>query len=208
MPAETRRSYAVAITGASGAIYAVRTVAALLSRGVHIELVVSDYGRRLLRDELGEEAAVERLMQFLESKYGAGVAGGSMTVHSNRDLGAPIASGSHACAGMVIMPCSMKTLAGVALGLSRNLVERAADVMLKERRPLVIVPRETPMSLPELKNLVRCAEAGAMVLPAMPAFYQLPKTLDDLADFIAGKILSALGLDHELYPPWTGRVGH
>ena len=91
---------------------------------------------------------------------------------------------------MAIVPCSMKTLAGVAHGLSRNLVERAADVMLKERRPLVIVPRETPMSLPQLKNMVLCAEAGAMILPAMPAFYQLPKTLDDLADFMAGKILS------------------
>ena len=94
---------------------------------------------------------------------------------------------------MAIVPCSMKTLAGVAHGLSRNLVERAADVMLKEKRRLVIVPREAPMSLPQLKNMVLCAEAGAMILPAMPAFYQMPKTLDDLADFMAGKILSALG---------------
>ena len=91
---------------------------------------------------------------------------------------------------MAIVPCSMKTLAGVAHGLSRNLIERAADVMLKEKRRLVIVPRETPMSLPQLRNMVLCAEAGAMILPAMPAFYQLPKTLDDLADFMAGKILS------------------
>jgi polyprenyl P-hydroxybenzoate/phenylacrylic acid decarboxylase-like protein len=108
---------------------------------------------------------------------------------------------------MAIVPCSMKTLAGVAHGLSRNLVERAADVMLKERRRLVIVPRETPMSLPQLRNLVLCAEAGALMLPAMPAFYQGPQSLDDLADFMAGKILSALGFAHELYPPWTGRVG-
>ena len=108
---------------------------------------------------------------------------------------------------MVIVPCSMKTLAGVAHGLSRNLVERAADVMLKEQRRLVIVPRETPMSLPQLRNMVLCAEAGAMILPAMPAFYQMPKTLDDLADFMAGKILCALGFSHELYPKWKGRVG-
>jgi polyprenyl P-hydroxybenzoate/phenylacrylic acid decarboxylase-like protein len=100
----------------------------------------------------------------------------------------------------------MKSLAGIAHGLSRNLVERAADVMLKEHRRLVIVPRETPMSLPQLKNMVLCAEAGAMVLPAMPAFYQQPKTLDDLADFMAGKVLSALGFDHALYPEWTGAV--
>ena len=108
---------------------------------------------------------------------------------------------------MVIVPCTMKTMAGVAHGLSHNLIERAADVMLKERRRLVIVPRETPMSLPQLKNMVLCAEAGAMMLPAMPAFYQQPKTIDDLADFMAGKILSALGFDHHLYPAWTGHVG-
>ena len=197
---------AIAITGASGAIYATRTLAALLSRGVHVELVVSDYGRRLLRDELGEKASVEQLIPFLASKYGPDVAEGTLTLHGNRDLGATIASGSHKCAGMAIVPCSMKTLAGVAHGLSRNLVERAADVMLKERRPLVIVPRETPMSLPQLRNMVLCAEAGAHILPAMPAFYQLPKTLDDLADFMAGKVLTALGFDHQLVPEWTGRV--
>lgn len=199
-------SVAVAITGASGAIYATRTVAALLERGHRVELVISDYGRRLLRDELGETAALDRLMPFLVERYGPGVNAGQVTLHSNRDLGATLASGSHACAGMVIVPCSMKTLAGVAHGLSRNLVERAADVMLKERRPLVIVPRETPMSLMQLKNMVSCAEAGAIVMPAMPAFYQQPRTLDDLADFMAGKILGALGVPHELYPAWTGRV--
>ena len=145
-------------------------------------------------------------MPFLADKYGAGVNAGTMTIHSNRDLGATIASGSHGCGGMAIVPCSMKTLAAVAHGLSRNLIERAADVMLKERRRLVIVPRETPMSLPQLRNMVLCAEAGAMILPAMPAFYQQPKTLDDLAGFMAGKILSALGFEHELYPPWTGQI--
>ncbi len=200
-------SVAVAITGASGAIYATRTLAALLSRGAHVEVVISDYGRRLLRDELGDEATPENLAPYLLAKYGAEVGRGSITLHSNRDLGATLASGSHGCSGMAIVPCSMKTLAGVAHGLSRSLVERAADVMLKERRRLVIVPRETPMSLPQLRNMVLCAEAGAMILPAMPAFYQQPKTLDDLADFMAGKILSALGFDHALYQPWTGRAG-
>jgi 4-hydroxy-3-polyprenylbenzoate decarboxylase len=198
---------AIAITGASGAVYATRTLAALLERAVHVELIVSDYGRRLLRDELGEQASMDRLMPFLAEKYGDGVNAGSLTIHSNRDLGATIASGSHGCSGMAIVPCSMKTLAAVAHGLSRNLIERAADVMLKEKRRLVIVPRETPMSLPQLRNMVLCAEAGAMLLPAMPGFYQQPKTLDDLADFMAGKILSALGFEHELYPPWTGQVG-
>ncbi|MBZ5558437.1 MAG: UbiX family flavin prenyltransferase [Acidobacteriia bacterium] len=204
--ASRRPSIAIAITGASGAIYATRTLAALLERGTHVELIVSDYGRRLLHDELGDEAAVDRLMPFLKQKYGAGVAAGSITLHNNRDHGATLASGSHGCSGMAIVPCSMKTLAAVAHGLSRSLIERAADVMLKEQRRLVIVPRETPMSLPQLRNMVLCAEAGAMILPAMPAFYQQPKTLDDLADFIAGKVLSALGFEHELYPAWTGQV--
>ncbi|HET6957857.1 MAG TPA: UbiX family flavin prenyltransferase [Vicinamibacterales bacterium] len=205
--AEPRQAIAIAVTGASGAVYATRTMAALLERGLHIELIVSDYGRRLLRDELGERASMDRLMPFLVETYGESVTAGTFTVHSNRDLGATIASGSHGCSGMAIVPCSMKTLAAVAHGLSRNLIERAADVMLKERRRLVIVPRETPMSLPQLRNMVLCAEAGAMILPAMPAFYQQPKTLDDLADFMAGKILAALGFEHELYPPWTGQVG-
>jgi 4-hydroxy-3-polyprenylbenzoate decarboxylase len=198
------RSIAVAITGASGAIYAMRTLAALLERGCHIELVVSDYGRRLLRDELGDTASIDKLTEYLAAKYGAAVRNGATTIYSNKDLGAKIASGSQGCEGMVVVPCSMKSLAGIAHGLSRNLVERAADVMLKERRLLIIVPRETPMSLPQLKNMVLCAEAGAMIMPAMPAFYQMPQTLDDLADFMAGKILSAFGFEHDLYPAWKG----
>jgi 4-hydroxy-3-polyprenylbenzoate decarboxylase len=200
----SRRTIAVAITGASGALYATRTVAALLERGCHVELVISDYGKRLLRDELGERASVDKLLEFLVATYGSSVSNGSYTLYSNKDLGAKIASGSQDCEAMVVVPCSMKTLAGIAHGLSRNLVERAADVMLKEQRRLVIVPRETPMSLPQLRNMVLCAEAGAMVLPAMPAFYQMPKTLDDLADFMVGKILGALGFRHELYASWKG----
>ena len=201
---DVRRSIAVAITGASGALYATRTLAALLERGCHVELVVSDYGKRLLRDELGDRAAMDKLQEYLASTYGPAVHNGSVTSYSNKDLGAKIASGSQDCEAMVVVPCSMKTLAGIAHGLSRNLVERAADVMLKERRTLILVPRETPMSLPQLRNMVLCAEAGAMVMPAMPAFYQMPKTLDDLADFMTGKILSGLGLPHELYPSWKG----
>ncbi len=198
------RTIALAITGASGAVYATRTMAALLERHCHLEVVVSEYGRRLLRDELGDRASVDRLRDFLVETYGDAARNGTFAILSNKDLGASIASGSHDCEGMAIVPCSMKTLAGVAHGLSRNLIERAADVMLKERRRLVIVPRETPMSLPQLRNMVLCAEAGATIMPAMPAFYQLPETLDDMADFMAGKILSALGFTHDLYPKWTG----
>jgi len=197
-------SIAVGVTGASGAIYAMRTIAALMEIGCHLEIVFSDYGKRLLMDEFGTDAKVDRLQDLLEAKYGPGVRQGTFVVHSNKDLGASLASGSHRCSGMVIVPCSMKTLAGVSLGLSRCLIERAADVMLKERRRLVLVPRETPMSLPALRHQVAAAEAGAMILPAMPAFYQQPKTIDDLADFIAGKILNALGFEQHLFAPWKG----
>ena len=199
-----RRRIAIGVTGASGAIYAARTIAALLEQGCHLELVFSDYGKRLLLDELGPDAKVERLADLLATRYGQGISNGRFVIHSNKDLGATLASGSHRCEAMVIVPCSMKTLAGVALGLSRSLIERAADVMLKEQRRLVLVPRETPMSLPALRHLVACAEAGAMILPAMPAFYQHPKTIDDLADFVAGKILNGLGFEQRLFPPWKG----
>jgi len=206
MKAPAGRAIAVGITGASGVIYALRTMAALLDAGCHLEIVFSDYGRRLLLDEIGPDARVDRLAEILTTRYGAGVQRGTFTVSGNRDLGAALASGSHRVDGMVIVPCSMKTLAGVAHGLSRSLIERAADVMLKERRTLVLVPRETPMSLPALRNLVACAEAGAVILPAMPAFYQQPKTIDDLADFLAGKILNGLGFDQQLFPAWQGKV--
>lgn len=200
------RRIAVAVTGASGAIYAVRTIAALLAEGCELEIVFSDYGRRLLLEELGQDAKVERLLDLLVERYGDDVRRGAFVVHNNKDLGATLASGSHRCDSMVIVPCTMKTLAGVAHGLSHSLIERAADVMLKEKRRLVLVPRETPLSLPDLRNMVLCAEAGAMILPAMPAFYQMPKTIDDLADFLAGKIMNALGFDQQLFPPWRGTV--
>ena len=172
------------------------------SGAASVELIVTEYGRRLLRDELGDIAAVEQLTDYLVATYGEACA--RRHLHALQQPGSrrQIASGSQDCQAMVVVPCSMKTLAGIAHGLSRTLIERAADVMLKERRTLVIVPRETPMSLPQLRNMVLCAEAGAIVMPAMPAFYQMPKTLDDLADFMAGKILSALGFSHDLYPQW------
>ena len=201
---DRRKCVIIGITGASGAIYAARTVAALLEADVRVELIVSEFGRRLLRDELGASAAAERLREYISDRYGVSAPDDRLVLHSNRDAGATIASGSYPFDAMVIVPCSMKTLAGVAHGLSRNLIERAADVALKERRRLLIVPRETPMSLTQLRNMVLCAEAGAQVLPAMPAFYQQPETIDDLADFMAGKILSCLNLEHDLYPVWTG----
>ena len=202
MSGESPRRVVLAVTGASGALYAMRTLSALLQHGAHVDLIVTEFGRRLLVDELGPPARVDRLQAYLEETWGEGVRRGGWVLHSNKNLGARIASGSKGADAMVIVPCSMKTLAAVAHGLSRSLVERAADVMLKERRPLIIVPRETPMSLPQLRNMVSCAEAGAIIVPAMPGFYQRPQTIGDLADFMAGRVLSLLRIDHQLYPAW------
>lgn len=202
MSVETPRRIVLAVTGASGALYAMRTLSALLQHGQHVDLVITEYGRRLLVDELGAGARVDRLQAYLEDTWGEGVRRGGWVLHSNKDLGSRIASGSKGADAMVIVPCSMKTMAAIAHGLSRSLVERAADVMLKERRQLIIMPRETPMSLPQLKNMVLCAEAGAVIVPAMPGFYQRPQTISDLADFMAGRILSLLRIDHQLYPAW------
>lgn len=202
MSVETPRRIVLAVTGASGALYAMRTLSALLQHGQHVDLVITEYGRRLLIDELGPDARVDRLQAYLEETWGDGVRRGGWVLHSNKDLGSRIASGSRGAEAMVVVPCSMKTMAAIAHGLSRSLVERAADVMLKERRPLIIVPRETPLSLPQLKNMVLCAEAGATIVPAMPGFYQRPQTISDLADFMAGRVLSLLRIDHQLYPVW------
>jgi len=127
-----------------------------------------------------------------------------MTIHPAGDQGAEIASGSGQIAGMVVIPCSMKTLSGIARAAATNLIERAADVTLKERRRLILVPRETPLNLVHIENMRTVTLAGGSIVPAMPAFYQKPETLEDIADFIAGRVLSLLDEPHELYPAWTG----
>ncbi|ANM31307.1 hypothetical protein ABI59_19610 [Acidobacteria bacterium Mor1] len=196
--------FVVAITGASGAIYAVRLLKACLDLGHHVDLIVSDYGKRLLIEECEFNLKTETVEQFLDRRYGAAERAGTLTHHRDSDMGACIASGSQRWDGMVVIPCSMKTLSGIAHGTASNLVERTADVTLKERRPLVIVPRETPMNMIHLENLQKAARAGAAILPAMPAFYQKPRTFEDLADFIAGRALSLLGSEHGLFEPWKG----
>ena len=192
----------LAITGASGAIYSLRTLRALLLAGCHLDLIVSDYGWMLLKDEAGFEGKRSELMAFLINAYGQGVQAGRLVIHGFQDLSSPLASGSVKSDGMVVVPCTMRTLAGIALGSSDSLIERAADVTLKERRTLILVPREAPFNLIHLRNMVAAAEAGAIILPATPAFYQKPRTFDDLADFIAGRVLNVLQVPHELFRPW------
>jgi 4-hydroxy-3-polyprenylbenzoate decarboxylase len=194
----------VAVTGASGAIYAMRFLRAALRLGLHVDLVVSDYGKRLLIEECDLNLKTEGIEDRLRRDDPEFSPEGSITMHGEHELGAGIASGSRRWDAMVVVPCSMKTLAGIANGTASNLVERAADVTLKERRPLVLVPRETPLNLIQLENLTRAARAGAAIVPAMPAFYYGPRSFEDLADFIVGRVLSLLVIEHDLFRPWRG----
>lgn len=184
----------VAITGASGAVYGVRLLAALNERGVAVRLMVSSTGWRLLEEELG--------MGGEEDLRAATGDWSRVVLYDNGDRGATPASGSAPSRGMVICPCSMGTLASIAQGTTRSLIERAADVVLKERRPLVLVPRETPYSAIHLENMLRLTHAGAVILPASPGFYHHPKQVSELVDFIAGRVLAHVGIDSGLGPRW------
>jgi len=197
------RNIIVGITGASGALYAVRFLKALFEKNFHVELIISEYGERLLQEEVGFDCRNETAISFIERTYCISSGKEAAVVkHDFHDLAAQIASGSCITDGMVVIPCSMKSLAGIALGLSRNLIERAADVTLKEKRPLIVVPRETPLNLIHIRNMAAIAEAGGVILPAMPAFYQKPRNICDLADFITGKILNILKIEHNLFNAW------
>ena len=185
------RRVIVAISGASGAVYGVRLLQVLQTcAGVESHLVVSDAGWRTLRHELDMDAAsVEALTH---------------TVHDARNVGASIASGSFQCAGMVIAPCSMRTLAAVAHGLSDSLLTRAADVVLKERRRLVLMVRETPLNLAHLRNMTAVTEMGGIVFPPLPAFYNKPATIDELVDDTVERVLALAGIDRAAPKQWAG----
>ena len=201
---QDQRRLVAAVTGASGAIYAVRFLKACLDLGIRVDLVVSDYGKRLLIEECDLNLKAESIENWLDRRYGPEPRPGRLELHREQDLGAGIASGSQRWRAMVVIPCSMKTLAGIAGGSASNLVERAADVTLKERRPLILVPRETPLNLIQIENMARAARAGATIVPAMPAFYYKPENLEQLADFIVGRVLSLLEIEHNLFEPWQG----
>ena len=186
------RRVIVAISGASGAVYGVRLLQVLQETpGIETHLVVSDAGWRNVAQEHGlERAAIEALAH---------------RVHDVRNVGAALASGSFQCSGMVIAPCSMRTLAAVAHGLSDNLITRAADVMLKERRRLVLMVRESPLHLVHLRNMVSVTEMGGIICPPLPAFYLQPKTVADLVDFSVARVLDLLEVPHSLAARWQGQ---
>ncbi len=220
----------VAMTGASGSVYALRLMEVLIAAGRTVHLTISPAAVEVLQRELGvtlhldkfdphqllpsiDQIAHDSKLKLLKPSGGSGYAAssvfsdseiftGKIVYHHFRDYSAGIASGSFLTAGMVICPCSMGTLATVATGQSQNLIHRAADVHLKERRKLILVPRETPLSVIALDNMKRLAEAGAVILPAMPGFYHNPKSIADLVDFIVARICDQLGVRHELMKRW------
>lgn len=197
MTANPAAPWVVAITGASGAVYSVRLLEVLAKAGVPLYLIISRHGWRLLETEVG-------LASDAELRRATGGDWSSVTVCDDADRGAAAASGSAPGAGMVICPCSMGTVSAIAHGSSRSLIERAADVALKERRRLLVVPRETPLSLVHLRNLTTLAEAGAVVLPAAPGFYHRPTAVSQLVDFVVQRVVDHMGVDLSLVPRWAG----
>jgi 4-hydroxy-3-polyprenylbenzoate decarboxylase len=225
----------VAITGASGSIYAVRLLEILLTTGSNVHVIISPAAAQVCKHELGLTLDLENLdvpqlisagsrwlQESKSASFSSGAAAGDsgrsesshgdisasqLTYHHYQDYSAGIASGSFLTGGMVICPCSMGTLASLANGHSSNLIHRAADVHLKERRKLIVVPRETPLGSIQLENMKRLTDAGAVVLPAMPAFYHHPTTIHDLIDFVVGRICDQLGIAHNLFKRWGQESG-
>jgi 4-hydroxy-3-polyprenylbenzoate decarboxylase len=190
----------VALSGASGAPYGIRLLQVLLQAGRTVHLTISASAVEVLRTEMGHHI---RLDAFEPAALLGDCDTSRLHYHHFRDFRAGIASGSFLTAGMAVCPCSMGTISAIAAGTSNNLIQRAADVHLKEHRKLVLVPRETPLGIVQLKNLLACAEAGAVVLPAMPAYYTRPQTIEDMVDFVVARVCDQLGVEHTLMRRWS-----
>lgn len=188
--------YVIGITGASGSIYGVRLVRELALRKHRVNVVITSAGKKVMKEELGV-SGFEKTDKTSLSKIK-----GNIKIWENDNFEAPFMSGSSAPEAVVVIPCSVGKLAAIANGISGNLIERTADVALKEKRQLILVVRETPLSLVHLENMVKAAKAGAQILPAMPAFYHHPETIDDMVNFIVGKVLNLLRIEHNLFRVW------
>lgn len=188
------KKYIVGITGASGSVYGIRLIEELLKAGNEVHVIITDSGKKVMKYETDHD--IDSLLKSL------GDFSSNIKVHDVENLFAPTASGSFKTDGMIIIPCSMSTLGEISNGVSKNLLGRSGDVCLKERRKLIIVPRETPFNTIHLKNMVSLSEAGAVILPAMPGFYHMPKSLEDIVDFVVGKVLDALDIENNLFKKW------
>lgn len=193
------------IAGASGSIYPARFIKKLLELQGETFLIVSPASIRIFREEYETNVNTpQEILDFIVNKWQIKNIQNQIHFRPFADIGADIASGSNSWNATVILPCSMKTIASINAGLTENLIERCADVTLKERRRLIVVPRETPYNQIHLRNMLSLDQAGAIILPASPGFYQIPRTIDDLGDFIAGRIFNLLGVDAGLFPKWIG----
>lgn len=193
----------VAITGASGCRYGLRLTEILLKKGCEVNLLISRAGEKVLKWEEGlniEGKSTKEKEKILRNFFKQG----KIIFYEENDLNSPLSSGSFPFDSLIIIPASMSTVASVSHGISKNLIHRVAEVALKQERKLILVPRETPLSLIHLKNLLKAKEAGASIVPAMPAFYPRPKSIEEMVDFVVGKVLEVLGLEHNLYKPWKG----
>ena len=192
--------YVIGITGASGSIYGIRLIQELGLRKHAVDVVITSAGKMVMKEELGVPG-------FDMKKLGLSHIKSRIRIWENDDFEAPFLSGSNPPEAVVIIPCSMGKLAAVANGISGNVLERTADVVLKEDRQLILVVRETPLSLIHLENMVKIAKAGAQILPAMPAFYHHPTTIDDMVNFVVGKVLNLLRIEHTLFKGWRKEHG-
>lgn len=194
----------VAITGASGAVYGLRLIQELLKRGDDIAVIISPSGFLVLEQETGLRLKgdrfdiAKRLLKYI------GKTRGRINYYPSDNVSSHLSSGSSSPRNMIVCPCSMGTLARISCGISGNLIERAADVVLKEKGRLILVPRETPLNQIHLENMLKLSRAGAHIIPAMPGFYHKPKKMEDLVDFVVGKVMDALGIENRLYRRWSG----
>ncbi|MDP8262693.1 MAG: flavin prenyltransferase UbiX [Candidatus Ancaeobacter aquaticus] len=195
-------NYIVSISGASGMVYAKRLIDVLLENNCHIELCITDMAKFIMKEELGINPKALSDTRYLSSLFGE--MSHNVRFHDIHDLTAPIASGSYKTKGMIVVPCSMNTLSALAVGRSENLLERAADVTLKEGRQLIIIPRETPFTAIHLENMLKLTHAGAAVIPPIPAFYHDPQSIDDLINYVITKILDRMGVDTNIMNRWDG----
>ncbi len=201
------KSFVVAITGASGSVYGLRVIEELLKAGHKVHLIISRTAFLIIKTETGIDFSGRRGTQTqtqkeIEKKIQRHFSSKNLRYYSEQNLSAPVSSGSFITDGMLVVPCSMKTLSGIANGYANNLIERAADVVLKEGRRLIIAPREMPLSAIHLENMLKLARLGVKIVPPIPAFYQKPKKLSDIVDFVAGKILDSAGVKHNLFKRW------